>query len=59
MKINKLKNVNDWEEFKKETSAGNELIIFKFSPVCGVSFYAENIFQDWAEKLQESSRLRL
>ena len=59
MEINKLKNVNDWEEFKKETSADNELIIFKFSPVCGVSFYVENIFRDWADELQESSRLRL
>ncbi len=59
MKINKLKNIDDWEEFKKETSAGNELIIFKFSPVCGVSFYVEKIVQDWADNLQESSRLRL
>ncbi len=59
MKIIKLKNINDWEEFKKEASAGNELIIFKFSPVCGVSFYVQNIFQDWADELQESSRLRL
>jgi bacillithiol system protein YtxJ len=59
MKINKLKNINDWEEFKKETLAGNELVIFKFSPVCGVSFYAENIFRDWANGLQDSSRLSL
>ena len=59
MKINKLKNINDWEEFKKETLAGNELVIFKFSSVCGVSFYAENIFRDWADELQESIRLRL
>ncbi len=59
MKIVKLKNINDWEEFKKEAMAGNELIIFKFSPVCGVSFHAENIFKNWAVELQESSRLRL
>ena len=59
MKIDKLKDTSDWEEFKKEAAAGNELIIFKFSPVCGVSFYAENIFRDWADELQESIRLRL
>ncbi|NNG27928.1 MAG: DUF2847 family protein, partial [Ignavibacteriaceae bacterium] len=59
MKITKLKNINDWEEFKKEASSGNELILFKFSPVCGVSFYAENIFKDWVDELNETVRLRL
>ena len=59
MKIIKLKNTKDWEKFKKEASAGNELIIFKFSPICGVSFYAENIFQNWVDNLQESKRISL
>ena len=59
MKIIKLKNIDDWEEFKKEASAGNELIIFKFSPVCGVSFHAENILKNWADELQESNRISL
>ena len=59
MKIDKLKDINDWEEFKKEASSGNELIIFKYSPICGVSLYVENIFKNWADELQESSRLRL
>ncbi len=59
MKIDKLKDTNDWEEFKKEATAGNELIIFKFSLVCGLSLYIENIFQKWADELQESNRLRL
>lgn len=59
MKIDKLKDINDWEEFKRKAVEGNELIIFKFSPVCGVSFHAENIFKDWAVELQESNRLRL
>jgi len=40
-------------------SAGNELVIFKFSLVCGLSLYIENIFQKWAGELQESNRLRL
>ena len=59
MKINKLKNISDWEEFKREASAGNELIIFKYSPVCGVSYYAENIFKDWVDELNDSSRLKI
>jgi len=59
MKIIKLKNINDWEEFKKEASVGNELIIFKYSPVCGVSFYVENIFKDWADELHDSNRLKI
>ncbi|MBT8387128.1 MAG: bacillithiol system redox-active protein YtxJ [Ignavibacteria bacterium] len=59
MKINSLKNINDWEDFKKKASAGYELIIFKFSPVCGISFYAESIFQDWADELQELRRIKL
>ena len=59
MKIEELKTRNDWEEFKSKASEESELIIFKFSPVCGVSFYVENIFQKWADELQESSKLRL
>jgi len=59
LKIVKLKNLNDWEEFKKEASAGNELIIFKFSPVCGVSLYIDTIFQKWADELLESNRISL
>jgi len=59
MEIIKLKNKNDWEEFKSKAAEGNELIIFKFSPVCGVSYYAENIFNDWADKLQDSNKVRL
>ena len=59
MKIIKLKNIDDWEEFKREASAGNELIIFKYSPVCGVSYYAENIFKDWVDELNDSSRLKI
>jgi bacillithiol system protein YtxJ len=59
MKIDKLKDINDWEEFKKEASAGNELIIFKYSPFCGVSLFVESSFQKWADDLQESNRLRL
>jgi len=59
MKIDELKDINDWEEFKKEASKGKELIILKFSPICGVSLYAENIFQKWADELQESSKVIL
>ncbi len=59
MKIIKLKNINDWEEFKSKAAEGNELIIFKFSPLCGVSFHAENIFKNWADELQDSNRIRL
>ncbi len=59
MKIDKLKDINDWEEFKREATAGNELIIFKYSPICGVSLYMNPIFQKWADELQESNKLRL
>jgi len=59
LKIVKLKNINDWEEFKKEAFAGNELIIFKFSPVCGVSLYIDTIFQKWADGLEDSNRLKI
>jgi bacillithiol system protein YtxJ len=59
MKIDELKNIKDWKEFKKKASGGKELIILKFSPICGLSLQAENIFQKWAGELQESSKLRL
>lgn len=59
MKIEELESIKSWEQFKEKASAGNELIIFKYSPICGTSLYAENVFNSWAEKLKMENKIKI
>ena len=59
MKIEDLIKEKDWKEFKDKASLGNQLIIFKFSPLCGTSLYAEKVFEKWASGLKESVKIKL
>ncbi len=55
MEFKKIKTVGDWEEFKKLTGKGNELIIFKHSPFCPTSGYVESEFDQWCKNLNGRS----
>lgn len=44
-----LNDVEQWESLRKE-SAQQEIIIFKFSPTCPVSYSVEREFDQWLEK---------
>ena len=56
--IIKLNTIDDWEEIKKNTSGKEELVIFKYSPVCSVSALVEDDFDLWYSKLPEGSNLK-
>lgn len=54
--FNLVENVDDWKRFKSFNN-GNEKIIFKFSPICPVSFMAEKKFDNWLNNLEEDVKL--
>ena len=55
----KLKSIEDWEAFKKSKPETNLVCIFKFSPICGVSFSREKILSNWYKNLPKNSNLSL
>ncbi len=52
-----IKNLEEWEKIKKETAEKAELIIFKYSPICGVSSSVENDFNSWYLNLNENVKI--
>ncbi len=56
--IKRLKNIEQWEELRKNLSPSDELLIFKYSPVCSISSMVEEDFNLWYSKLPEESKLQ-
>lgn len=48
-----LKNNNEWQNLQNNTSYSN-VVIFKFSPFCSISFRAEKYFKHWFDELDDS-----
>jgi bacillithiol system protein YtxJ len=51
----KIKSDVDWQQLKENHSS--ETLIFKYSPMCGVSFNVERKFNNWLENLPEDKNL--
>ena len=49
-----LKTGEDWAIFKKENLSKNNIIIFKLSPVCGVSHTAEFEISKWLKTVSDN-----
>jgi monothiol bacilliredoxin len=45
----KIKSDFDWQQLKENLNS--EILIFKYSPMCGVSFSVERKFNNWLENL--------
>jgi bacillithiol system protein YtxJ len=52
-----LNTIEQWEEIKKSLTAENELIIFKFSPVCPISSMVQDDLHSWLSSLPEDYKL--
>jgi len=50
--MNQIKTLEEWTEIYNSFPRKNEIIIFKFSPNCGISYKVEIEFDNWAEKIQ-------
>ena len=51
----KIKSDFDWQQLKENLNS--ETLIFKYSPMCGVSFSVERKFNNWLENLPENKNL--
>ena len=49
MKIIEIKILKDWQKIKSEIKNKKEIILFKYSPACSVSFTAGRIFEKWVD----------
>ncbi|MCL5029935.1 MAG: bacillithiol system redox-active protein YtxJ [Bacteroidetes bacterium] len=56
--IVKLKNIEQWEGIRNDLLPVEELIIFKYSPVCSISSMVEEDFNLWYSKLPDESKLK-
>ncbi len=49
----------EWNTHKTRFEGDEEVIIFKFSPICPVSRTAENLFGQWLKKISISKKLSI
>ncbi len=49
--IQNIHTIADWQALRQTLSAGEELLVFKKSPKCSVSFFIESDVQTWAGKV--------
>jgi bacillithiol system protein YtxJ len=58
VEIIKLNTIEQWEELKNNTTAQNELLIFKYSPVCPISSMVEGDLSAWLSALPDDYNLK-
>lgn len=54
-----LMNSQDLDNLISQGKHGQELIVFKYSSICSVSYTAHNIFDGWLESLKDNSDLTI
>lgn len=59
MEIKILTDERDWEKLFKNSSNDFELIIYKFSPICALSFSTDSVVDDWCKLQSENNHLLL
>ena len=52
-----LKSIEEWNTVKKQADNTAEIIIFKYSPMCGISYSVETQFDKWLAKLKEDKNI--
>jgi len=59
MELIKLSDKKVWKELIKNSSNNNELIIYKHSPICGLSQLAENILDKWCKAYSDNNQIKI
>ncbi len=59
MELNKLSDKKEWKELIKNSSNDYEFIIYKHSPICGVSQLADNILDDWCKEHSDYNHIKI
>ncbi len=56
--IIEIKNISQWEELRNNLTGSEELVIFKFSPICSISSMVEEDFSAWRSGLTDECNLK-
>ena len=59
MEIKILKDKREWKELYNNSTNDSELLIYKFSPICGLSLLTDSIIDNWCNLQGEKSNLVL
>lgn len=59
MKIKILTDEREWEELLNNSSNEFELIIYKFSPICALSFSTDSVIANWCKSQSKKDHLIL
>jgi len=59
MELEKLSDKKEWKELIKNSSNDYELIIYKHSPICGLSHLADNILDDWRNVHRDNNYIKI
>lgn len=59
MKIKILADEREWDELLNNSSNDFELIIYKFSPICALSFSTDSVIDEWCKLQSENDHLVL
>jgi len=59
MELNNLSDKKDWKELIKNSSKDYELIIYKHSPICGLSHSIDIILDDWCNVHGNNNHIKI
>jgi bacillithiol system protein YtxJ len=59
MEVINISDKKEWKELINNFSNNYELIIYKHSPICGLSHSVNIIFDDWCKKHSETDQIKI
>ena len=59
MELNKLSDKKEWKELIKNSPNDYEIIIYKHSPICGLSQLSNNILDDWCKVHNDNNQIKI
>ena len=59
MEIINFSDKKEWKELIKNSSTDYELIIYKHSPICGLSHSVNIIFDDWCKEHSDTNHIKI
>ena len=59
MEVINLSDKKVWKELIKNSPNDYELIIYKYSPICGLSNLADNILDDWRNVHSDNKQIKI
>jgi bacillithiol system protein YtxJ len=59
MEFEKLSDKKEWKELIKNSSNNYEIIIYKHSPICGLSHSIDIVLDDWCKVHSDNNRIKI